>query len=242
MTIMTRRAALRSLLGAALLPTIKLDLSHEADLSSLVLEFCDNTDFTHTYRGFSGVKRRARLDTPWEFLGDSVASDARALIRVPGLRYTPTGERGPAPDCDEVFRQFWRDDCWLPLPRERLARNVKVDEPACPFCLRHECVICGGVGETYGLDDRSRVCHECGGHGYVARSDCELCHGDHRFRDVYDAAFGVPLNARYARLARRIPGAMWLPPTIKDGPVLFRGDGGVLAMVMPVLTKVEVTP
>ena len=238
-TTMNRRDALRSMLGAALLPMIKLDCSRDTDLAGLVTEFCDNTGVTHTFRGFSGVRRRARLDTPWEYHGDSVASDARALIRVPGLAYTPTGERGPAPDCDEVFQKFWREDRWLRLPRERLARNADYGSHACPFCLRHECVICGGVGEIYGLDDRSHVCHECGGHGYVARPDCELCRGDERFPYVLDAAFGVPLNARYARLARRIPGAMWRPPVDKDGPVLFRGDGGVAALVMPVLTRVE---
>jgi len=242
-TIMTRRAALQSLLGATLLPIIKLDTSHETDLSTLVLEFCEDEHIVHTSRRFGDPQRRFVLDTPWEFLGDSVASDARALIRVPGLRYTPTGERGPFPDCDEVFRQCWHDDGrWLRLPRERLARpECRLDDPChCPFCSRRECPDCNGVGEYYGLDDSGHNCPECHGHGYVARSDCELCHGDHRFRDVYDAAFGVPLNARYARLARRIPGAMWRAPLDNDGPVLFRGDGGVAALVMPVLARVEV--
>lgn len=216
-TALSRRSVLKAMAAAFVAPRILLDLSHERDMAGLVNEFC------HT-----GELRQYDLRTPWACGGDSVASDGRAIIRVPGLRFVARGDRGLVPDADAVFERLWRESGWQSLPREVPASAAELEmNESCPFCDRTECEDCFGCG-----------CHSCHGHGYVARPECSVCHGRYFGIPWMDAAFGIPLNIRYARLARRIPGVRWLPAADPEHPVLFRGDGNVLAMVMPTVAAV----
>lgn len=217
---MTRRTALKSLGAFLLAPVIRLDLSHERDLSALVGEFCA-TDKPSVYD----------LSQPWEFAGDSVASDARALIRVPGLRYAKAGSQAKIPDTREVFNRCWHDAAWKRLPPEKLMVDPN---GTCPYCIRNHCTQCDGEGFVI-LDDqwRSDLCDKCGTEGYIAKPDCEFCHGSYKSPLRHDVSMKCYLSARYVRLVRRIPGVMYSPRIAPGLPVLFRGDGGIVAMVMP---------
>jgi hypothetical protein len=221
----TRRQFVAATLGGLLLPSIRLDLSHERDLSQLVNEFCD----TEEYRQYD-------IRQPWECEGDSVASDSRALIRVPGLHYVPEGRDVRVPNASMVFKSFWRESGWLPLPQERRMRG---NYNYCPYCSRNECPQCNGLGEMW-VDDYSvaGLCSRCLGSGYTLNPDCDICHGTPDQQSVawLDRWGDQAISVRYARLLRQIPGARWLPGVgDEEHPILVRGDGGIRAMVMPVL-------
>jgi len=223
----SRRQFVAAAIGSLLLPSIKLDLSHERDLSTLVNEFCE----------VKGCLRRYNLQQPWECNGDSVASDGRALIRIPGLRYVPEGGEARVPNAEKVFDQFWRESGWMNLPRERLRKD---ECGGCPFCVRTDCEKCDGVGDLW-IDEFNHTgpCPRCRGLGYVPQADCEFCHGT-RYQEMLpnlDQWGDQLICVRFARLVRRIPGARWLPGSNVDPvrPILIRGDGGIRAMVMPVV-------
>lgn len=217
---MTRRSVLKTMGAFLLAPKITLDLSYERDMSSLVGEFC-TTDRPTVYD----------LNQPWEFEGDSVASDARALIRVPGLRYARAGTHAKIPDTREVFSRCWRDAVWKRLPSEKLMVDPN---GCCPYCARNRCPDCDGEGFVVDDDGHSDLCGKCGTEGYIARPDCELCRGSYGKTVLrHDVSMNCYLSARYVRLLRSVPGIMYAPRPMMGLPVLFRGDGGIVAMVMP---------
>lgn len=222
---MNRRDCLKSIAGALLLPAIKLDMTHDRDLSMLVGEFCEPRK----------ISARYDLSRPCEFEQAAVACDSKALLSVPDLRYATTGAGVKVPPFDDVFRQFWRDDDkWLRLPVERLATSDSA-RSYCPDCERDMgCDYCDGVGELHSIQDHMHMCHRCQGYGYIARHDCPICRGQYRDLPWLDGSLGQLISRRYSRLVRQIPGVRYRPPAVEDGPVLFRGDGGIRAMVMGV--------
>lgn len=231
---MNRRDVLKAFSSLALAPLIRLDLTHERDLSALVNEFCD-TDGNSRYC----------LTDPWEYSGESIATDSSVMISVPGLRYVATGDKKRRPDAGSVFRSFWpiKDDGrkWHRMPLIRRRKNQYVDY--CPECSRrHPCAWCDGDGEDWDRPTLLTVkCARCNGIGYIPDRACDICHGQ-RSDIAWNEEFGDQLlNARYARMIRQIPGAMWMPGAEARqsaidyrGPIIIRGDGGIRAFVMPV--------
>jgi hypothetical protein len=214
-------------------PLIRLDLNRERDMVALVGEFTD-----------PGCNRYD-LSSPWEFQSQSVASDGRALICIPGLSFVHTGEEGRRPDVGQVFNKFWptiekpKWRQWLPLPPvERVCHpNPLYDQ--CPRCIRdNECHRCDGEGTTWSDEDHWNVwnvsCPDCCGHGYNHDSGCTICHGTEGVTRWLEPWGNALISARYAEMVRQIPGARWMPGKDHESPILIRGDGAIRSLVMTV--------
>lgn len=228
---MNRRDLLKAACGFALSPLIRLDLSHERDLSTLVMQFTDR----------SGYLSRYDLAGPFAFHGQSVATEGRAMIAVPGLRYAEVGKALRLPDVDGVFRSFWPTveetsrRRWMPLPQVR--RRVPEFDEYCPLCDETPCPACDGEGETFSESYAygwTETCKTCNGKGYLPSPSCPVCHGTLKSVAWCEEWGNQLISTKYAGLIRQIPGARWMPGRDIEAPIILRGDGGIRCFVMPV--------
>lgn len=219
---MNRRDLLKTAVAGIFAPLIRLSPARDADMADLVQEFCDVDPDLGSPRGYC-------FTDPYEFHGHALGTDARAMIEVPDLAYTRTSNSGRRPDFQAVFDDHWPTETtmngrrWAQLPKPR--RFAGRYRSSCPYCSRHEHARCEGCG-----------CERCHWQGYVAVQDCPLCHGRYHANIPWIEVLGDQrVNTRYLDLCRRIPGAMWIPGRAPKSPILVRGDGGVRALVMPIV-------
>jgi len=229
---MNRRDLLKAACGFALSPLIRLDLSHERDLSTLVMQFVDRHQYYLRYD----------LDAPFACHEQSVATDGHAMIAVPGLRYVESGKELCLPDVDAVFHSYWPTieetswRKWLPLPQ--VHRRVPDAHDHCPVCNDTPCPICDGEGEAFSESyGWTRTCTACNGHGYIPNPNCSVCHGTLKNVAWCEDWGDQMISAKYASLIRQIPGVRWMRGRDSKGPIILRGDGGIRCFVMPVARR-----
>lgn len=203
-----------------------------------------------------GYGSRAYLVKPWSLGAWTYASNGHMAIRVPRREDVPENSEAPA-SIETVFARA-DEATYVPLPPIDIPKPKYV---RCTVCKGQgwgdECQTCDGTGEHTCTCGQDHECGDCDGSGLhhwrkrdeipeAERHYCAECggrgHADDR-RDVIFTAHGLALGASLLMPVLRLPGlsGMAVPAEEPDphyperklfkGPVLFRFDGGMAAIL-----------